>query len=995
MKFAKILAGLLAAVMFMLSAVSGVSGVGFGDDFVITDGDIDPETGLMFTPLEDNTYPFTPESDNPDNVVTGGFRKQHDPAKEFVYGDFKFAPTDDNGLFLSGIANFDIVDAKIPDTVNGKKVTHIDGAAFQDFDYNTMNFIFCDRLKSVTIPSGVISIGEGAFNGCSNLENVTIPNTVEEIKFGAFWECASLKSITIPKSVTILEIPSGGLFSGCVSLTDVYFEGTKEQFETIMLNGANKLGNDTIWDGTVYDWKTDTTRQVTIHYNANSPTDKVENGVKYTLLEDDTYSVGGTNSEIYPSALVIPSEIDGKKVSTIEEGAFKNWKGLNAAVIPNTISQIPKSAFENCATIKSLTLPSSITLIDENAFKDTYLEYVRFDGSKEQWDNIEIKDGNSTLKDALENGRIVFNSSAEPQAPTLDTTIEMPETIEGGGRDNLVLSWENNPNVAKYKFSIHINGKYLSEDIETPHNSLNETVEFDLDGIPLETYCVELTAFDENGNYNKKDYIVKFGALPDDNAQIPKISINSDKIGIEYEGQDAGKMSFWVRIKDKADSVVGLEKCYGQSYSGLDDFPNGDYTIDVCTLVYYADINSIRSSNWSTPLEVSKTNAGIGKPDTNNPTTNEPTTSEPTTSEPGDDTSEPNTPNTSDPASDDTDTSNNTSDTDESDTSSPDTSDTSDPTSDNNSDDDTSNPETSDSEDTSGTTSGDTSNPENPAPDKPSTPPVSDSGEFGKDIVSEDNGVSVEIVTALGSLMDAVLTDAEREMLKNGVDINVVLNISADSNSISKVDKEAAEAALNDLGYTAGIYLDVRLFKTVGDKQTQLDTTNNPIALSMEIPESLRKAGRKYAVVRVHNGKTDILDNYSDKENTVIIRTDKFSTYVLAYSDGKGGAVGTQPGNNTDNTPGFTGGNTGNPPTGKKTHTKFFFAAGIVSLFIFTILCFFTGKNGMTEEEKDRKFGKIIAWGKRGSKLRAALALVAIFLLLTFYYGIGMKPAKN
>ncbi|MCM1062621.1 MAG: leucine-rich repeat domain-containing protein, partial [Eubacterium sp.] len=379
MKFAKIIAGLLAAVMLTLSTMSGTS---YGNNIASASR----------------------------SVSTGGFRQQHDPTKEFVYGDFKFAPTDDDGLFLSGIANFDIVDAEIPATVNGKKVTHIDGAAFQDFDYDTMKFIFCEKLKSVTIPSGIISIGEGAFSNCISLESVTIPDTVKEIKFGAFWDCTSLKSITIPKSVTILEIPSGGLFNGCASLTDVYFEGTKEQFETIMLDGAQKLGNDTIWDGTVYDRETGTTRQVTIHYGNNSP-NKVINGIKYTLLEDDTYSVGSANSDIRPSSLVIFSEINDKRVTVIEEGAFKNWHDLNGVTIPNTISRISKSAFEGCGTLKSLTIPSSITLIDENAFKNTYLEYVRFEGTKEQWNNIEIKDDNSTLEDALENGRIVFNET--------------------------------------------------------------------------------------------------------------------------------------------------------------------------------------------------------------------------------------------------------------------------------------------------------------------------------------------------------------------------------------------------------------------------------------------------------------------------------------------------------------------------------------------------------------------------------------------------------
>lgn len=49
----------------------------------------------------------------------------------------------------------------------------------------------------------------------------------------------------------------------------------------------------------------------------------------------------------------------------------------------------------------------------------------------------------------------------------------------------------------------------------------------------------------------------------------------------------------------------------------------------------------------------------------------------------------------------------------------------------------------------------------------------------------------------------------------------------------------------------------------------------------------------------------------------------------------------------------------------------------------------------MTKEQKDHKSSKIIAWGKKGGKARAAIALAIIFLLLSFYYSIGMKRSAE
>ena len=60
----------------------------------------------------------------------------------------------------------------------------------------------CSGLTSLTIPSGVTSIGAFAFKGCSGLTSLTIPSSVTSIGYAAFYDCSSLTSLTIPSSVT-------------------------------------------------------------------------------------------------------------------------------------------------------------------------------------------------------------------------------------------------------------------------------------------------------------------------------------------------------------------------------------------------------------------------------------------------------------------------------------------------------------------------------------------------------------------------------------------------------------------------------------------------------------------------------------------------------------------------------------------------------------------------------------------------------------------------
>ena len=57
------------------------------------------------------------------------------------------------------------------------------------------------RIKSVTVPEGVVEIGYGAFQGCELLEKIQLPHTLKRIGSDAFADCRSLRSITIPSSV--------------------------------------------------------------------------------------------------------------------------------------------------------------------------------------------------------------------------------------------------------------------------------------------------------------------------------------------------------------------------------------------------------------------------------------------------------------------------------------------------------------------------------------------------------------------------------------------------------------------------------------------------------------------------------------------------------------------------------------------------------------------------------------------------------------------------
>ena len=117
----------------------------------------------------------------------------------------------------------------IPDSV-----TSIGGGAFRD----------CTALMSVSVLGNITLIGEYAFDACNNLVSITIPDSVTSIGNHAFSNCTSLTSITIPDSVTSI---GSNAFNRCTSLTDIYYTGTRAEWEAIEgLSSASIPGGATI-----------------------------------------------------------------------------------------------------------------------------------------------------------------------------------------------------------------------------------------------------------------------------------------------------------------------------------------------------------------------------------------------------------------------------------------------------------------------------------------------------------------------------------------------------------------------------------------------------------------------------------------------------------------------------------------------------------------------------------------------------------------------------
>ena len=68
--------------------------------------------------------------------------------------------------------------------------------------------------------------------------------------------------------------------------------------------------------------------------------------------------------------VVIPSEINGKKVTAISHGAFLWRQSLTSVTIPNSVTEIGDYAFGYCENLKNIIIPSSVENIGSYAFEN-------------------------------------------------------------------------------------------------------------------------------------------------------------------------------------------------------------------------------------------------------------------------------------------------------------------------------------------------------------------------------------------------------------------------------------------------------------------------------------------------------------------------------------------------------------------------------------------------------------------------------------------------
>ena len=160
-------------------------------------------------------------------------------------------------------------------------------------------------------------------------------------------------------------------------------------------------------------------------------------------------------------------------------------------------------------------------------------------------------------------------------------------------------------------------------------------------------------------------------------------------------------------------------------------------------------------------------------------------------------------------------------------------------------------------------------------------------------VVPEDNASGATLEEEIDEVVEKVpFTKEEQAQIEMGAELTITLEVKDITESVSAEDKAKVEAEVKEIkDQKIGMYLDVNMFKQVGDNAAvKIPELNGKVKIQITVPEDLLvkdpTKNREYDIIRIHDGVTKVLDTVFDVETgTLVFETDHFSTYALVYKD--------------------------------------------------------------------------------------------------------------
>ncbi len=159
-----------------------------------------------------------------------------------------------------------------------------------------------------------------------------------------------------------------------------------------------------------------------------------------------------------------------------------------------------------------------------------------------------------------------------------------------------------------------------------------------------------------------------------------------------------------------------------------------------------------------------------------------------------------------------------------------------------------------------------------------------EAGTPDSEVPSQDS--SKNFIINLDTDLDVLIDEKDFEQLFNSEDLKfddleINLKIEGDYNT-DELELINNFIKNNNENMIIGEILNITLEKVVNGVTTNINSLSEEIELVLTIPEDLRGSDKKFVVLRVHDGVVSVLEDLDNNDDTITIKTNKFSTYTIA-----------------------------------------------------------------------------------------------------------------
>ena len=222
---------------------------------------------------------------------------------------------------------------------------------------NSYAFMY-SKLSSIILPSSLVSIESFSFYN-SFIESIVFPSSLSLLTIGsyAFQSCKNLKTIIIPEGVTSL---GEGLFFYCSSLAYVFIPSTINNIEGALFSDYNSVEiviNETCPIFIIENMLMNLDQTILINYIGQE-----------SNIIIPTYTTIIQCSAFYYSNIETVIFEENSQLISIEKNAFFNCQNLQTITFPSSLQKIGDNAFYGCRNLETITFPSSLQTIGDDAF---------------------------------------------------------------------------------------------------------------------------------------------------------------------------------------------------------------------------------------------------------------------------------------------------------------------------------------------------------------------------------------------------------------------------------------------------------------------------------------------------------------------------------------------------------------------------------------------------------------------------------------------------